>query len=140
MIKYAKYFDSNKAMSFKVIDKKLLKKYTKIWGKISSLIGKEFESEPVEGDNDIYIKTKIKSHGDKVNTNFQGKEIPKESASYKSINQSNNQSINHAVNQSINQSIIYLLILKHMKYVYNCQKLQSYSQKYLFKKRVIKHL
>ena len=137
MIKYAKYFDSNKAMSFKVIDKKLLKKYTKIWGKISSLIGKEFESEPVEGDNDIYIKTKIKSHGDKVNTNFQGKEIPKESASYKSINQSNNQSI---ISQSINQSIIYLLILKYKKYVYNCKKLQIYSQKYLFKKRVIKHL
>ena len=140
MIKYAKYFDSNKAMSFKVSDKKLFKKYTKIWGKISSLIGKEFESEPVEGDNDIYIKTKIKSRGDKVNTNFQGKEIPKESASYKSINQSNNQSINHSVNQSINQSIIYLLILKHQKYVYKCKNLQSYSQKYLFKKRVVKHL
>ena len=31
MIGYAKYFDSNKTMSFKVIDKKLLKKYTKIW-------------------------------------------------------------------------------------------------------------
>ena len=103
MIKYAKYFDSNKAMSFKVIDKKLLKKYTKIWGKISSLIGKEFESEPVEGDNDIYIKTKIKSRGDKVNTNFQGKEIPKDNASYKSINQSNNQSIIQSINQSINQ-------------------------------------
>ena len=102
MIEYTKYFDSNKAMSFKVIDKKLLKKYTKIWGKISSSIGKEFDSEPVDGDNDIYIKTKIKSHGDKVNTNFQGKEIPKESASYKSINQSNNQSI---ISQSINQSI-----------------------------------
>ena len=102
MIEYTKYFDSNKAMSFKVIDKKLLKKYTEIWGKISSSIGKEFDSEPVDGDNDIYIKTKIKSHGDKVNTNFQGKEIPKESASYKSINQSNNQSI---ISQSINQSI-----------------------------------
>ena len=137
MIEYTKYFDSNKAMSFKVIDKKLLKKYTEIWGKISSSIGKEFDSEPVDGDNDIYIKTKIKSHGDKVNTNFQGKEIPKESASYKSINQSNNQSI---ISQSINQSIIYLLILKHKKYVYNCKKLQIYSQKYLFRKRVIKHL
>ena len=33
MIGYAKYFDSNKTMSFKVIDKKLLKKYTKIWKK-----------------------------------------------------------------------------------------------------------
>ena len=31
MIGYVKCFDSNKTMSFKVIDKKLLKKYTKIW-------------------------------------------------------------------------------------------------------------
>ena len=30
MIGYAKYFDSNKTMSFKVTDKKLLKKYIKI--------------------------------------------------------------------------------------------------------------
>ena len=65
MIGYAKYFDSNKAISFKVIDKKLLKKYTKIWEKISSLIGKEFDSEPVFGDNDKYEKTKIKSYGRK---------------------------------------------------------------------------
>ena len=33
IIGYIKCFDSNKTMSFKVIDKKLLKKYTKIWGK-----------------------------------------------------------------------------------------------------------
>ena len=30
MIGYAKYFDSNKTLSFKVIDKGLLKRYTKI--------------------------------------------------------------------------------------------------------------
>ena len=33
----------------------------------------EFESELVYGDNDKYIKTKIKLYRDKVNTNFQGK-------------------------------------------------------------------
>ena len=33
MTGYAKYFDSIKTMSFKVTDKKLLKKYTKIWKK-----------------------------------------------------------------------------------------------------------
>ena len=39
MIGYAKYFENNnKAMSFKVIDKKLLKEYTKVWEKISSLM------------------------------------------------------------------------------------------------------
>ena len=33
MIDYVKHFDSNKTMSFKVIDNKLLKKYNKTWKK-----------------------------------------------------------------------------------------------------------
>ena len=85
MIGYVQRFDSNKTMFFKVIDNKLLKKYTKIWEKVSSLMNIEFDSEPVYGDNDKYIKTKIKSYGDKVNTNFQGKKVPKENASYKCL-------------------------------------------------------
>ena len=36
MIGYVKHFDRNKAMSFKVNYNRLLKKYTKIWEKISS--------------------------------------------------------------------------------------------------------
>ena len=35
---YVKYFDSNKTMSFKDGDNKLLKKYNKIWEKISNLM------------------------------------------------------------------------------------------------------
>ena len=31
MVEYAKYSDSNKTMSFNVVDKKFLKKYAKIW-------------------------------------------------------------------------------------------------------------
>ena len=42
----------------------------------------EFDSEPVYDDNDNYIKTKINSYGNKVNTNFQGKKILKENALY----------------------------------------------------------
>ena len=45
----------------------------------------EFGSEPVYGDNGKYIKTKIKMYEDRVNTNFQGKKIPKEKASYKCL-------------------------------------------------------
>ena len=41
MIGFVKYFDSNKTMSIKVSGKKLLKKYTKIWGKIGSLMNKK---------------------------------------------------------------------------------------------------
>ena len=45
----------------------------------------EFDSEPIYGDNVKYIKTKIKSYGDKVNTNFEGNKTPKENASYKCL-------------------------------------------------------
>ena len=70
---------------FKVSDNKLLKKYNKIWEKISNLLNTEFDGQPVYGDGDKYIKTKIKIYGDKVNTNFQGKKVPKENASYKCL-------------------------------------------------------
>ena len=73
MIGYVKHFDSNKTMSFKISDNNLLKKYSQIWEKISNLLNIESDSEPVYGDEDKYIKTKIKIYGDRVNTNFQGK-------------------------------------------------------------------
>ena len=85
MIGYVKHFDSNKIMSFKFSDNKLIKKYKKIWEKVGNLLNIEFDSEPVYGDVDKYIKTKIKTYGDKVNTNFQGQKVPKENASYKCI-------------------------------------------------------
>ena len=85
MTSYVKHFDSNKTMSFKVSDNKLLKKYNKTWGKISNLLNIEFDSQPVYGDGDKYIKSKIKMYGDRVNTNFRGKKVPKENASYKCI-------------------------------------------------------
>ena len=62
MTGYVKHFDSNKTVSFRVSDNKLLKKYTKIWGRISNLMNIKSDSEPVYGDNDKYIKTKIKSY------------------------------------------------------------------------------
>ena len=45
----------------------------------------EVDSEPVYGGGDKYIKTKIKIYGGKVNTNFQGKKMPEENASYKCL-------------------------------------------------------
>ena len=84
---YGKCLDSNRTMSFEVADKKLLKKYTKILVKVSSLIGKEFDNDTVYGNNDKYIKTKKKKkiYGVKVNTNFQGKKIQKENTSCKCL-------------------------------------------------------
>ena len=85
MIGYVKPFDNNKTMSFKFSDNKLLKKYKKIWEKVGNLLNIKFNSEPIYGDVDKYIKTKIKIYGSRVNTNFQGKKVPKENATYKCI-------------------------------------------------------
>ena len=46
MIGYVTCFDSNKAMSFKVSDNKLLKKYNKIWERVSNLLSTKFDCEP----------------------------------------------------------------------------------------------
>ena len=56
---------------------KLLKRFTETRGKVSISMNVEFDREHVYCDNDKYVKTKIKSYGDKVNTNIQGKENTK---------------------------------------------------------------
>ena len=83
MIGFIKHFESNKTMSIKISDNSLLKKCTTIWKKFRSLVGKKFNSEPVYGDNDKYIKTKVMIYGDKVNSNFQDEKVLKENASNK---------------------------------------------------------
>ena len=85
MIGYPKHFDSNKTMSFKVSDNKLLKKYKKIWKKVANPLTIKFHSELIYGDVDKYIKTKIKTCDDRMNTNFHGQKVPKENATYKCI-------------------------------------------------------
>ena len=60
MTGYVKNFDSNKTTSFKASDNKLLRKYTKIWVRISNLMNIKLDRQPVYGDNDKYIKTKNK--------------------------------------------------------------------------------
>ena len=78
MTGYARKFDENATMSFIVKDKQLLKNYTKIWEKIEKLMKINFESSPVYGDDDKYIKTKIKTYADSIITNFDNKKMPKE--------------------------------------------------------------
>ena len=85
MIGYLKEFDDSMTMSLRIDDSKLFKKFCKIWGTISGLLRVEFDSEPVYGDTDSYIKTKVKMYDNSVNTNFQGKDVPKGNASYKCL-------------------------------------------------------
>ena len=44
-----------------------------------------FESKPVYGDDDKYIKTKIKIYADSMVTNFRIKKMPKEKAPCKCL-------------------------------------------------------
>ena len=77
MIGYVRKFDGNTTISFKISNKQLLKKYDQIWKKVEELLKIEFDSKPVYGDDDKYIKTKIKIYAGSVITNFHNKKMPK---------------------------------------------------------------
>ena len=52
MTGYAKKFNENAIMSFRVNNKQLLKSHSKIWEKTEKLMRMDFESKPVYGDDD----------------------------------------------------------------------------------------
>ena len=56
-------------MSLKINDNKVLKRCSQIWKKVKNLLNIKFNSEPVYGDNDIYVKTKTKIYDGNVNKN-----------------------------------------------------------------------
>ena len=85
MTGYARKFDENATTSFKINDKQLSKNYNKIWEKVEKLIKIDFESKFVYGNDDKYIKTKIKIYSNSVITNFYNKKMPKEKASCKCL-------------------------------------------------------
>ena len=71
-------------MSLMIKDMQLLKNYNKIWKKVEKLMKIDFNTKTSYGDNDKYIKTKIKTYKDSIITNFYYKngfkKIPKEKA------------------------------------------------------------
>ena len=85
MTGYARKFDENATISFRVNNKQLLKNYDKIWGKIEKLIKIDFGSKPVYGDDAKYLKTEIKIYADSTITNFHNKEMCKEKSPCKCL-------------------------------------------------------
>ena len=61
-------------MSFCIDDDKLLEKYKAIWTKIEDFKNIGLNTLPVYDDR--YMKTKIRTYGDKVYTNFPGLNVP----------------------------------------------------------------
>ena len=58
MTAYRKDFNETKYVPFLITDDKCLRKYNEIWEKVTNIIYKELDSNPVY--NKKYIKTKIK--------------------------------------------------------------------------------
>ena len=80
MTGFVRKFEGNTTMPFKTSDKQLLKEYNQIWKRVEKLLKIEFDSKADYGDDDKYVKTKIKIYGASVNTNFKDKKMPKEKA------------------------------------------------------------
>ena len=77
MTGYAKKFNENATMFFRVNSKQYSKNYNKIWEKVEKLIRVDFESKPVYGDDDKYIKIKIRIYVGSIITNFHIKKCQK---------------------------------------------------------------
>ena len=78
MTGYTRKFVENTAMPFRANNKQLLKNHSKIWEKVEKLMKINFESKPVYGDDDKYIKAKIKIYAGSVISNFHNKKMSKE--------------------------------------------------------------
>ena len=85
MTSYIRKFDDNVTMSFKISDKQLLKRCNQIWRKNVKLLKIECDSKPVYGDDNKYIKAKIKTYENSMVTNFQGRKKAKEKAPCKCL-------------------------------------------------------
>ena len=77
-------------MSLMIKDMQLLKRYNKIWEKKKEKLMKiDFNTKTTYGDDDKYIKTKIKTYKDSIITNFYNKKgskkIPEEKIPHKCL-------------------------------------------------------
>ena len=85
MTGYARKFEFNLTMSFKISDKQLLKKYNHLSKGVKKLLKIKVDSKPRYGDDEKYIKAKIKTCSDSVITNFYSKKMPTEKAPCKCL-------------------------------------------------------
>ena len=70
-------------MSFKIEDDNVLVKYNEIWDEIKMTLSIKLHSQPVYDEE--YIKTKVKTFNEVINTVFSDNEIPKERNHYTCI-------------------------------------------------------
>ena len=89
MTGYLNIFENgNSKMSFFTNNNEFLERYTAIWEKISDLVNKKFDSDPIY--NKKYINTKIRSYNNDIKTNFRNIDnknntLPEKNKAYKCI-------------------------------------------------------
>ena len=131
MTDYINKFDENKIrMSLMIKDKQLLKNYNKIWKKVEKLMKIDFNTKTTYGDDDKYIKTKIKTYKDSITTNFYNKKgskkIPEEKIPHKCLSIIILDSILYAYEKYYPQ-----IFLEECKYVKENIKTKNYIDKEL---------
>ena len=86
---YLNIFENgNRKMSFFTNNNEFLERYAAIWEKISDLVNKKFDSDPIYSNK--YINTKIRSYNNDIKTNFHNVEnknnkLPEKNKPYKCV-------------------------------------------------------
>ena len=80
--------DGARKMSFFTDNNEFLERYTAIWEKISDLVNKKADSDPIY--NNKYINTKIRSYNNDIKTNFRNidnkiNKLPEKNKPYKCV-------------------------------------------------------
>ena len=121
MTGYTRKLDENATMSFKVNNKQLLNNYNKVWEKVEKLLKIDFECKSVYGDDDKYIKTKMKIYADSMITNFHNNKMPKAKAPCKCLLMIMLDSVN-----KVNKKHYPQTLLEECKYVQEKIKTENY--------------
>ena len=133
---YLNIFENgNRKMSFVTDNNEFLERYTKIWEKISDLINKKFDSDPVY--NNKYINTKIRSYNNDIKTNIRdidnkNNKLPEKNKPYRCISLISLDSIvkinKKCYPQTLLQECVYKLINKKAENITTDINLDSSSE------------
>ena len=130
--------DGNRKMSFLSDNNEFLERYIEIWEKISDLINKKFDSDPVY--NNKYINTKIRSYNNDIMTNFhdmdnknnKNNKLPEKNKPYKCVSLISLDSIikinGKYYPQTLLQECVYKLINKKVENIITNINLNSSSE------------
>ena len=127
--------DGARKMSFFTTNNEFLERYTAIWEKISDLVNKKFDSDPIY--NNKYINTKIRSYNNDIITNFRNidnknNKLPETNKPYKCVSLISLDSIikinKRYYPQKLLQECVYKLINKKVENIITNIDLDSSSE------------